>query len=72
VSELPHGLVIDGQATFRQLGGQATQGKVPFLDPFQKPGAVFAPDQWLTVPVSRNRATQLMAVLTPTLKCAAA
>ena len=81
VHERPHRAVVDLQTAIPEFGHQPAQGEVALPAPLQQPLPPSA-DQLLrpvpahlagaTLPVSRNRATQAIAVLSPTPKRAAA
>jgi hypothetical protein len=81
VDEVPDCPIIDLEAALGEFGDQPAQGEVPCLGALQQPNTVLARIAFglcppicpgATLPVSRKRRTQTIAVLTPTPNCAAA
>jgi len=81
VDEVPDRPIIDLEAALGEFGDKPAQGEVPGLGALQQPGTVLARNclrlcppicPGATLPVSRKRRTQTIAVLTPTPNCAAA
>ena len=81
MEELPDRPVVHLQPTFGKLGDKPAQGEVSVLGALQQPEPVLPSNRlrlvapiWPgeTLPVSRRRLTQLIAVLMPTPNWAAA